>query len=666
MASQLDALVERVSELSPKLADDIKTQLRHAARDRSFGLVFNRHMPEMVELYGRTVRRGDKVRVIGEQSLYSVTNLRGRGEDRAAHLVPVSGGESRDALTADLVVVADFDDPIYPGLKSTGRIERGGDKPFHTVINAENFHALRALQFTHHTKVDCIYIDPPYNTGGDLTYNDKRVAREDANRHSKWLSFMERRLLLAKELLTPTGVIIAAIDDNEHAYLKLLMDKVFGEQNFLANIVWDAPGTNSGKTAVGGVDYMLVYASDAAAHLTSLPEGRWREPRSGQQEMLDVVSEVLSAGGTPHDAERRLKAWVSVARANGRIPPGAAMFNKVDADGRIFRLADLTGPSERPNLTYPITDPASGKVYAPSGGGRTAWRWSKDRMEQAIREGRIHFGGSIPSQKRFLEEQLGTSPGVTFYAARSRGTRALEDVFKERRFDFPKDTTVLARWIGIVTGNKPDAVILDFFGGSGSTMHAVMEMNAADGGRRQCVLVTNNEVNAATEKDLIRAGHRKGTPEWDAQGIHARVTRPRIETVVTGVREDGSRYSDGMAENVEFFTLTYEDAERVRLDMAYEAVSPLLWLRAGASGERITKPANDVGYTITDTYAVLFNPDRWKPFTAALRGKDVRCVYVVTDIDAVFDSVRNHLPAGVDAVRLYEDFLSTFKFTTGS
>lgn len=660
MASQLEALVSRVAELDAKLASDITLQLKHAARDKEFGLVFNRHLPEMVELYGRAVRRGDKVRVIGEQQLYIVKLIRGRGSERVAELMSATA-EPREVPVTELVVIADFDDPVYPGLRSTGRIERGGDKPFHTVINAENFHALRALQFSHHGKVDCIYIDPPYNTGGDLTYNDKRVAREDANRHSKWLSFMERRLKLAKELLKDTGVIIVAIDDNEHAYLKLLMDKVFGESNFIANLVWDSPGTNTAKGAVGGVDYMLVYGRDSTRHFPALPGQRWYEERSGRSEILGLVKQVRDSGGSPSDAEKKIRALLN---SGGKQRLGGIItFNKVDEDWRVYDTVDLTGPGIRPNLAYPITDPSTGRVYPPPTGRRSRWAWSEARMKEAIREGRVHFGEGNPAQKRFLDEEIYVSPTSVIRVPRREATNQLTTLFNDRRFDFPKDTNVLARWIGIVTGNNPDAVILDFFGGSGSTMHAVMNMNAADGGRRQCVLVTNNEVNAAAEKALTKEGHRKGDPEWERHGIHQRVTRPRIETVVTGVREDGSHYSDGLSENVEFFDLTYEDAERVGLGHAYEAVSPLLWMRAGATGERIDIAE---GFAVTDTYAVLFNPDRWKPFTTALRGKDIRCVYVVTDTDAVFNSVKEHMPVGADTVRLYEDFLSTFKFTTGS
>lgn len=288
-------------------------------------------------------------------------------------------------------------------------------------------------------------------------------------------------------------------------------------------------------------------------------------------------------------------------------------------------------------------------------------------MDEHRCAGNILFGDDetvVPEYKRFLNDVEEQIPYPTFTRTRMIGTSSLEKVFNERRFDYPKDTTVLARWIGIVTGHDPDAVILDFFGGSGSTMHAVMNMNAADGGRRQCILVTNNEVNEKTEKELRKQGLSKGDPEWESQGIHSRVTRPRIETVVTGVREDGSRYSSGLDENVEFFDLTYEDAERVRLDMAYEAVSPMLWLRAGGRGSRID--ARTDGFAVADDHAVLFSPDKWKQFTAAIKGTSVKCVFVVTDNDALLGSVCDHLPPGIDTVRLYEDFLSTFVFTSGS
>ena len=208
----MNDLLRQLRMENPGLADDLQREYDALADLRSFGLNFERHIPETVELPGRTIRKGDKVRILpprGEspspenERLWRVTEIEREDVGRRGVLVSLDHAEEEVSVAVeDLVVVAEFRDPIYPGLVSTGKIERGGDKPFHTVINAENFHALQTLLFTHRGKVDCIYIDPPYNTGArDWKYNNDYVESDDHYRHSKWLAFMERRLLLAKELL---------------------------------------------------------------------------------------------------------------------------------------------------------------------------------------------------------------------------------------------------------------------------------------------------------------------------------------------------------------------------------------------------------------------------------------------------------------------------------
>src|SRR5690349_14830678 len=234
--SRLNDLLRELRNREPTLAKDLEREVAALADRRAFGLNFERHVPEAVELPGRRVRKGDKVRILpprGQEPKKSDDKLwRVIGIDRsagAATLEPlavrwadsavIEDGEAHHETTTtvldDLVVVAEFRDPIYPGLVSTGKVERGGDKPFHTVINAENFHALEALLYTHEGKVDAIYIDPPYNTGArDWKYNNNYVDSEDAYRHSKWLAFMERRLRLSKRLLNPAdSVLIVTIDE---------------------------------------------------------------------------------------------------------------------------------------------------------------------------------------------------------------------------------------------------------------------------------------------------------------------------------------------------------------------------------------------------------------------------------------------------------------------
>ncbi|PZX47036.1 restriction endonuclease subunit M [Cereibacter changlensis] len=203
--SRLTALISRAKAKDKALGDELEREFKALASRRAFGLNFERHRPESVELPGRPVRRGDKVRVLpprgtgtrGDPRLWRVTRLDSDGEARMAQitLIDAETPETADVAAADLVVVAEFRDFIYPGLVSTGRVPRGGDKPFHTVINGENFHVLEALTYTHRGKIDAIYIDPPYNTGArDWKYNNDYVESEDLYRHSKWLAFMERRL----------------------------------------------------------------------------------------------------------------------------------------------------------------------------------------------------------------------------------------------------------------------------------------------------------------------------------------------------------------------------------------------------------------------------------------------------------------------------------------
>jgi len=238
--SRLTELLARAKAKDAQLGSDLEREFRALSSRRAFGLNFERHKPEVVELAGRPVRKGDKVRVLpprgatvrGEQRLWRVTSLAGKGENRMASLERMEseaeGGEREtgEAVVADLVVVAEFRDFIYPGLVSTGEVKRGGDKPVHTVINAENFHALKALTYTHRGKVDAIYIDPPYNTGAkDWKYNNDYVENDDVYRHSKWLAFIERRLSMALELLNPSNsVLIVTIDEKEYLRLGLLLE----------------------------------------------------------------------------------------------------------------------------------------------------------------------------------------------------------------------------------------------------------------------------------------------------------------------------------------------------------------------------------------------------------------------------------------------------------
>jgi adenine-specific DNA-methyltransferase len=249
-----------------------------------------------------------------------------------------------------------------------------------------------------------------------------------------------------------------------------------------------------------------------------------------------------------------------------------------------------------------------------------------------------------------------------------------------RSFPFPKSLYAVEDALRIAVADKPRAVVLDFFGGSGTTSHAVARLNRQDGGERHSILVTNNEVSAAEAESLRKQGFRPGDPEWEALGIFEQVTRPRVSAAVTGLTPEGApvqgdyKFTDefpmaeGFEENVTLAELVYLDPDDVELDLAFAAVAPLLWLRAGAQGPVIDESLDSAGrrkpYTWTDRYGILFNPDRWRGFVKKLPDT-ATTAFVVTDSQAIFAGVAAELPDHLDVVRLYENYLTTFRINEG-
>jgi adenine-specific DNA-methyltransferase len=257
------------------------------------------------------------------------------------------------------------------------------------------------------------------------------------------------------------------------------------------------------------------------------------------------------------------------------------------------------------------------------------------------------------------------------------GSILLRTLLPGRRFPFPKSLYAVEDSLRFFVAAKPDAVVLDFFSGSGTTAHAVMRLNRQDGGRRQCISVTNNEV-AAGEHDALREnGLRPGDADWEKWGICDYITKPRIETAITGKTPGGDpiegnyKFTDefpmaeGFKENTEFFTLTYETPVAVNHQMAFARIAPLLWLRAGSRGLRIDKlPAR--GWEVAKAYGLLIELDSATAFLKAVsKANDLRVAYIVTDDERRFQALTRRLPHGVEAIRLYESYLTNFSFANG-
>lgn len=670
----LSDAIRRVRDLNATLGATLEREVDALRESRSFGLVFERHLPEAARLVGYPIKRGVQVGLRyptpgQENLLWRVRRLEGAGDARMAYLLrPGMAGEPpveeiEPVPVKDLVVIREFGEPVFPGLKRVGEPIRRADtdSPNHVVINGENYHALQLLKMTHGKKVDLIYIDPPYNTGNKgWIYNDRYVAEQDGHKHAKWLSFMERRLILARDLLRPTGVIFVAVDDAEQARLKLLMDQVFGESNFIANVVWQGGHRNDAKYIATGHDYMLVYARNEPALVDA--GIRWRERKAGLDEAAAAARDIWkSAGGDHAAATKEWRAWMKDFKARTGIADGVSRYTSLDetTGEPIYTGQNLSSPNPRANLQYDLLHPTTGKPVKRHPNG---WRYSKEQMAALVSAGRVRFGPDETSGAQGISHlsEFETQVAKSFFSAdRRRSAQALARMLGDKRFPFPKDPEVLMRWIGLAA--PQDATIVDFFGGSGSTAEAAMRLNHQDGGQRQVILVTNNELAADNAAALAKQGFGPGDAEWEAKGVFEYVTRPRITTVVTGTRPDGSTYSDGLTANVDFFNLTYLDPDRVSGAREFDAIAPLLWMMAGSPPDFIaTEPAQ--GYEVKPRYAVLTDTDATEDFLKEVvaAAEPPSLVFVVTDSPSEFEHVSGLLPYGSRPVRLYEAYLRNF------
>ena len=355
--------------------------------------------------------------------------------------------------------------PVLTEVKERAILSDNTDAPNHILIEGDNLEALTALSYSHEGKIDVIYIDPPYNTGNkDFSYNDDYVDKEDAFRHSKWLSFMHRRLKIAKQLLSDNGAIFISIDDNEDAQLKLLCDEIFLNKNKISDIIWQSRKSVSNDTFVSkNHNYTLVYA-------------------------------------------KNIDLW---NKSDFRLPASGDSFENRDNDPRGPWVADpFDAPNIRPNLTYPIVHPNTGETFWPPKG--RCWRTTETQYKEFLADNRIVFGKkgtSKPQLKRFLDfaQSKGETPTSIWndIETTTNGTQLLQTMFDGNKvFSNPKPIELIKR-ILVLMGKK-GLRILDFFAGSGTTLHATMQLNAEDGGNRQCILVTNNENKICEEVTYVR------------------------------------------------------------------------------------------------------------------------------------------------------------------
>lgn len=558
----INDLIDRISD--PELRRRIKDEVVRLQQQKKFGLVFEEHLPEATPLYEVPIKVKSLVaRKDGYfKEFFRVKRIEGEmllceREDDSHEQVELNKNEA--------VAVALFGEPIYPYLKPMDAVKNAPDSDlWHTLIEADNYHALQLLVYLYGGMVDCIYIDPPYNTGAkDWKYNNDYVDSSDTYRHSKWLSMMKKRLMLAKKLLNPKdSVLIVTIDEKEYLRLGCLLEEVFTEENSKGQIQMVStvtnPKGNRRDNQFSRCEEYIFYVFLGEHSISSIGNDMLRP---------------MEQKGKTDNTNVRWRALLRSAGNHGRRRDRKDLFYPLLFDSETGKFLD-TGPIlslEENRNSY--TPPVGQTPMWPIGqnGEELTWNLKPETLKRKLEKHILCFGkwdgekrvGYYLSsgQERLFDEGYYDIVGQdedgayiiqkktankeeirpltvwnrTLHSASDYGTTFLNSIIGSGKFDFPKSIYAVHDTIRFVTADKPNALIVDFFAGSGTTLHAVNLLNAEDNGMRRCVMVTNNEVSAKEVNSLKSKGYQHGDEEWEKLGIARYVNWPRTKCSILGV-----------------------------------------------------------------------------------------------------------------------------------
>ena len=698
------AINEYIQQISdPALRQKIQDEVDKLTKQKKFGLVFEEHLPERTPLYELPIKKGSLVALkAGEiNKVYTVISV---GDGKAA-CFNRDDGVSETFELDDLVCVAEFGEPIYPYLKPIDSVRNAPDSDlWHTLIQADNYHALQLLQYLYAGKVDCIYIDPPYNTGArDWKYNNDYVDGSDAYRHSKWLSFMEKRLKIAKKLLNPKdSVLIVTIDEKEYLHLGCLLEEIFPDAGIqmITSVI-----NQSGVARLGQfyrAEEYLFYVFVGDATITPTGNDMLNVPENYEGKKIDIWRRLLRSG------------------TNARRQDGIKQFYPFWIDPekkRIHSVGDYIPLSCSPDAVMP---PEPGLVACwPIHSDDTVgcWQISADTARKGLSEGTVRIGAynkrkdrwSISYLRKAEKERIARGEieitgrdengalvlqfsktvermknPVTVWNQRSHnagagGSNVIRALIPGHTFAFPKSVYAVLDTIRFVVAKKPNALIIDFFAGSGTTLHAVNLLNAEDGGHRRCIIVTNNEVSEEEAKHLAAQGYKPGDDEWEKLGIAQYVTWPRTVCSIEGHDVNGNPLkgnyigsnlpmADGFKANAAFFKLGFLDKTAVALGRQFRELLPLLWLKAGSVGKCPEIAGEDIPSMLilpVNQFAVLVEESSFTAFERAVNDHpEIQTVYLVTDYDVNYRAMANNLKVA-NKYQLYRDYLDNFRINQG-
>ena len=590
------------------------------------------------------------------------------------------------------------DGPIYPGLEVVDSVRHAkDDQLWHALIQADNYYALQLLAYLYPASVDCIYIDPPYNTGAkDWKYNNDYVDTSDTYRHSKWLSMMKRRLLLAKRLLNPKdSVLIVTIDEKEYLHLGCLLEELFPEAKIqMVTSVINPKGSVKdgmftrcdeylffifiGECKLQGFETDFLFPSTKQdVRWPSLKRTGTHSMRSDRPNLFYPIYYSKSSGEFVKVGE---VLDFATKRQDVCIPDDLYAVWPLDSDGaeRIWQLSpeSLIKLHQLKLVDFGKLKNGSASPYYVSAG-----------IQKLIESGAIIITGykNNVAVLEYVEGTKKTAPKTTWnmtsHSASEHGTNLLTKIIG-KRFTFPKSLYAVHDTIRFFVANKPNALIVDFFAGSGTTLHAVNLLNAEDGGHRRCIMVTNNEVSVEEAKTLTKQGYKPGDEEWEKLGIARYVNWPRTVCSIEGhdvngqplkgeyLGTDHRPMSEGFEANCIFFRLNFLDKDNVALGKQFRELLPLLWMKSGAIGtcpslageavpDMLILPEND--------FAVLNEAKAFAEFMQQVQEiESIRDIYLIVDSASMYREMSKALTTAMPlrhlhTCQLYRDYLDNFR-----
>ena len=691
---------------NPELRARLEQEVARLNKQKKFGLVFEEHMPECTPLYEMPIRRGNHVALRAKQNIEKVYTVLAINNENALCICEADKEQAEFAL-ADLVVVAQFGEPIYPYLKPLDSVCNAPDSDlWHALIEADNYHALQLLEYLYAGQVDCIYIDPPYNTGAkDWKYNNDYVDGNDTYRHSKWLSMMQKRLKLAKRLLNPRdSVLIVTIDEKEYLHLGCLLEEMFPEarMQMISSVI--NPKGNRRDNEFSRCEEYIYFVYMGTASITSI----------GTDMLRNVSDDEVE---NDEDKSVRLRALLRQASNHGKRTDRPNLFYPLyfqKETGRFMGCGTAPGLNEK-RQDYTIPEGVVAMWPIGSNGTELTWNLQPETLLRKHQEHFLTFGkwdgkkrvgyylseGQEENYYKGLYEVVGQDEDGAYiiqlksssykdvrpltiwnkksHSASEYGTSLLNGIFSDRRFSFPKSLYAVEDSIRFFVANKPNALIIDFFAGSGTTLHAVNLLNAEDGGHRRCIMVTNNEVSAEEAKELRTKGYHPGDEEWDKLGIARHVTWPRTVCSIEGHDVNGNPLkgnylssdlpmSDGFKANAAFFKLGFLDKTSVALGRQFNELLPVLWMKAGAIGACPTLECEELPQMLVldaNRFAVLLDETAFTAFAEELKQHpQVETAYLITDYEAGYRAMADALH-DKQCYQLYRSYLENFRINQG-